>query len=270
MTPVQKAVKYLAIALAVFLIFGIISGIMSAVGAIFGVFQTDGVTDELTVYEVSEQVTELEIEVNAANFTIKTADRFSVESNLKYLTVEEKDGTLVIKDRKKNGVRFDNPVLTLYVPKETVFEYVTITTGAGKLQIDLLSTNELQLTLGAGEVKIDKLCAQQSATIEGGTGAITIRDGSLTDLELQMGVGQLDMTAALYGDSFMQLGVGQTDLTVLCAKEQYSIEIEKGLGSITVDRTSVDGDYHFGDGEDRLEIEGGIGSINLKFAPTEE
>ncbi len=100
MTAAQKAIKYLAAAFAVFLIVGIFVGIFSAVGYLLGVFEEDGVTEDITVYTVSSDVTALEIEISAANLSIITGDRFSVESNLKYLTVEEKNGTLILKDRK--------------------------------------------------------------------------------------------------------------------------------------------------------------------------
>lgn len=269
MTTAQKTVKYLAIALALLLIVGIFSGIMTAAGAILGVFEEDGVSKDMTVYQVSGDVTALEIEVSAADLSIRLADGYSVESNLKYLTVEEKDGTLVIKDQKKNGLRFDNPVLILYIPKDTVFEQANVTTGAGRLRIETLSAKKLGLTLGAGEAVIEHLYVETSAEIEGGTGAITVSDGSLTDLQIEMGVGQLDMTAALYGSCSFHLGVGETNLTVLRAKEQYFVELEKGIGSITVDRQTVDGDCKLGDGKDRIEIEGGIGAIRLLFDANE-
>lgn len=268
MTAAQKAIKYLAVAFAVFLIVSIFGGIFSAVGYLFGVFEEDGVTEDITVYTVSSDVTALKIEISAANLSIKTGDRFSVESNLKYLTVEEKNGTLILEDRKKNGLRFDNPVLTLYVPKDTLFAQADITTGAGRLQADVLSAEHLNLTLGAGEVKIDKLSAQTSADIEGGTGAITILDGSLTDLQLEMGVGQLNLTAALYGTCEMQLGVGETDIKVLRARELYRINVEKGIGSISIDGETVRDDTKLGDGDDSIEIEGGIGAIKLQFSDT--
>ncbi len=159
-------------------------------------------------------------------------------------------------------------MLTLYVPKDAVFSQADITTGAGRLQADVLSAEHLNLTLGAGEVKIDKLYALTSADIEGGTGAITILDGSLTELQLEMGVGQLNLTAALYGTCEMQLGIGETDIKVLRARELYRINVEKGIGSISIDGETVRDDTKLGDGDDSIEIEGGIGAIKLQFSDT--
>ena len=47
-----------------------------------------------------------------------------------------------------------------------------------------------------------------------------------------------------------------------------SIPIEKGLGNITVDGTSVSNIKEQGNGNNSIEVSGGIGAINLKFQDT--
>ena len=137
MTTFQKVVKYLAFALAIFLVVAIISGILSAIGLFGGLFDGEDLTGELKTYPVNGEIRNLEIEVNAADLCIKEGDAFSVESNLKKLKVEEKNGHLTVKDTAKNSIwgsgSYKDPVLTIYVPKGTVFENIELTTGAGRL-----------------------------------------------------------------------------------------------------------------------------------------
>lgn len=231
----------------------------------FGFFGGDAVTEDVKTYTVSTDISALEVKINAADFAIKQGERFFVESNLKYLTVEDKNGILTIKETKKFGITYTGAVLTLYLPADTVLEKANITTGAGRLTIDYLSADTMNLELGAGEVKIDTLIAASDADIDGGAGKITISGGALHNLDLDMGVGQLNLSSALTGESELDLGVGESNITVIGNKEDYKLDIEKGIGNITVDGTGVSNIKAQGNGSNSIVLSGGIGAIHLKF-----
>ena len=269
MTTFQKAVKYLAMAFAIFLTVSIIGGILSMFGLFGGYFGGDAVTDDIKTYTVSSDIKSLEVKINAADFTIKQGDSFSVESNLKYLTVEDKNGVLTIRDTKKFIRTYTGAVLTLYIPADTVFDKANITTGAGRLTVDNLSADTMNFELGAGEVAIDTLVASSDIDINGGAGKITISGGALHNLDLDMGAGQLNLTSALTGESDFDLGVGESNITVIGNKNDYKLDIERGLGNITVDGTSVSNIKGQGNGNNDIEISGGIGAINLKFGKSD-
>ena len=269
MTTFQKAVKYLAMAFAIFLTVSIIGGILSMFGLFGGFFGGDAVTDDIKTYTVSSDIKSLEVKINAADFTIKQGDSFSVESNLKYLTVEDKNGVLTIRDTKKFIRTYTGAVLTLYIPADTVFDKANITTGAGRLTVDNLSADTMNFELGAGEVAIDTLVAASDIDINGGAGKITISGGALHNLDLDMGAGQLNLTSALTGESDFDLGIGESNITVIGNKNDYKLDIEKGLGNITVDGTSVSNIKGQGNGNNDIEISGGIGAINLKFGKSD-
>ena len=104
------------------------------------------------------------------------------------------------------------------------------------------------------------------ADIEGGAGRITVSGGAMEDLELEMGVGQLNLTSALTGNCKLDLGVGESNITLIGSKEDYKLDLEKGIGSITVDGTSVSDYGSSGNGANRVDISGGIGAIHVRFA----
>ena len=141
MTTFQKVIRYLAMALAIFLTVSIIGGILGAVGLFGGLFDDDAVLGDAKTYTVSGSITKLEVEINAADFTIKQAEAFSVESNLKHLTVKEENDVLKIEENKRLGITYNDAMLILYIPANTIFETVDITTGAGRLTADALSTD---------------------------------------------------------------------------------------------------------------------------------
>ena len=265
MTPFQKTVKYIAMAFAIFLTVSIIGGVLSMFGLFSGFFDGDAVTEDIKTYSVSSEIRSLEIKINAADFTIKQGESFSVESNLKYLTVEDNNGVLTIKETKKFGSTYTGAVLTLYVPADTTFDKANIITGAGRFTVDCLSADNMNFELGAGEVTIGSLAAVKSADIEGGAGKITIADGTLHNLDLKMGIGQLNLTAALTGDCSLEAGVGEMNITLLGSKGDYKLELEKGIGSISVDGDNISNDRDIGNGINEVDIHGGIGAINVKF-----
>ena len=274
MTTLQKVIKYLALAFAIFLTVSIVGGILSAVGLLGSLFSDDDaewgdVIGETKTYTVSSEISDLNIQINAADFYIKEGNGFSVESNLKNLEVDEKNGCLTLKDLTKiklNGSNaYENAVLTISVPVGTVFDNVNITTGAGRFTVDSLSAASIGFELGAGDVTISKLIAEKSANIEGGAGRITISDGAIKNLDLEMGLGQLNLTSALTGDCNLDSGVGEMNVTLLGSKDDYELDIEKGIGNITVDGKNVTDFGSSGNGANEVDIHGGVGAINVRF-----
>ena len=265
MTALQKVIKYLAIAFAVFLVVSIVSGILSAVRLLGGFAPGDAVADEVKTYSVTNQIHDLNIRINAADLCIKEGETFLVESNLKHLKVQDKDGVLNVEETTKFSRTYNGAVLTVYVPAETIFDRAVLVTGAGRLTVDRLSANVLELELGAGEVSVGYLSAQKYANIEGGAGRVTVSDGALRELDLEMGVGQLNLTAALTGECELDLGVGESNITLIGEQDDYRLDLEKGLGTITVDGKQVSDPGSSGNGPNSVEINGGVGAVRVTF-----
>ena len=226
---------------------------------------SSAVMKEMRVYPVESEVRSLKIQIGAADFTIVESDAVSVESNLKYLSVTEKGGVLSVIDKAKKSAEYEDSVLVLYLPTDRVYESVEITTGAGRLTADTLHTKVLELKLGAGQTEISNLIVESEADIRGGVGEIKIADGQIRDLDLEMGVGELNLTSTLLGDAKLTFGVGESDLTLLGSEDDYRIDLKKGIGGITMDGKSVSGSGKFGNGQNSVEMHGGIGAIHLQF-----
>lgn len=230
-----------------------------------GCTKENAVLDETKAYQVQNQISSLNIQLNAADFKIEKGDAFLVESNLKYLSVSEKNGVLTIVDNAKSNSSYTDATLTLYVPSGIIFDSIDIETGAAKMNVDTLSANTIELVLGAGNVQIGMLNASSGASIKGGAGKINVVSGIINNLDIEVGAGKLDLTARVLGDSEFEFGVGESNITLIGNKEEYKVDIEKGIGSITIDGSVVTGTSSIGNGSNCIDIEGGVGAINLKF-----
>lgn len=266
MTSFQKVIKYCAIVFAIILTVSIIGGILRAVASITFIFGGRDAAGDMKIYNISKTIDELDIDISAANFEIQTDDDFRIESNHKYLSVLEKNGKLKISENKSIWTSYSGTVkIIIYIPESTIFNNVKIVTGAGKVTFSKLNTETLDLELGAGEASIDSLTAEESADIDGGAGKVTISGGALNNLDLDMGVGGFDLTSRLSGDCDLDYGVGSAELTLLGDKDDYRIEIDKGLGNATIDGKEMRDGEIYGNGENKIYIDGGVGKIEIKF-----
>jgi hypothetical protein len=119
--------------------------------------------------------------------------------------------------------------------------------------------------LGAGKVQFECLNAYTDADIIGGAGEITIASGTLNNLTLEMGVGELNLSIALLGNSDLEFGVGNSKLTLIGNKEDYRVDVKKGIGSISVDGKNVSDFGSSGNGQNNIKVQGGVGAVDIVF-----
>lgn len=268
MKEVQKVIKYLAIAFALFLTFSIVSGIMQGVSFIGNLLDDDksSITEKLNALEINNNSLLLDIKVSSSNIKIIQGDTLKAETNNKYINSRQDKNKLYITEKKHNWFYHNkNNELIVYVPTNFVFDGVAIEAGAGKVDIETLSTKRLYLDLGAGKAKINNLMVSNEAEINGGAGEIVIDSSDIHNLDLDMGVGKLSLTSKLTGNNKIDSGIGKVDLSLIGTLEDYQITLDKGLGSTTIDGNKMNDDTTYGTGSNRLDIEGGIGSINIEF-----
>lgn len=274
MTTAQKVIKYLATAFAVFLIITIISAILSggyALLSALGLIHTnkDIVTENLKVIskEVKE-VTTLKIDLAYTNLDIKTGDDFKVETNNSNITFEENNGSVKIKEENRNWLKNDNisSNLIICIPEDMIaIDETKIQTGAGKINIEKLNTQSLYLELGAGDVYIENVIATGETKIDGGVGKTELKYCEINNLKANLGMGEFTFSGKLIGKSEIDSGVGAINIDLIDNKNNYKIDVSKGLGNVTLDGQKLETDRVYGIGENYLDIDGGIGEIKIDF-----
>ncbi len=239
--------------------------ILCAAGFFWRVMFYNAAAKEAQFYTVTSEINSLCVNINAADITLRQGEAFSVESNVKHLTVKDEGGLLSIKDTKKFFANYNNATLIITIPIDTVFESAELKTGAGRFSVDTLSAKTLDCDFGAGEVKIGSLSVSSSAEIDGGAGEITISGGSIHNLDFDMGVGRINLTSLLTGECDLTLGVGESNVTLLGSKDHYTLDISKAIGNIHVDGDNISHAAGLGSGQNKVKLSGGIGTVNVKF-----
>ncbi len=67
----------------------------------------------------------------------------------------------------------------------------------------------------------------------------------------------------LTGKSKIDSGIGAVNIDLMDNKSNYTIDISKGLGNVTIDGQKVETDRVYGSGLNYLEVNGGIGEIKI-------
>lgn len=270
MTELQRVIKYLAIAFAIVLAVSIVFGMIGAIGMIFGLGRDDMLLEESVNINISQSITALNIDVEAAELSIVEGDSFSLSSNIKDLRVNEENGELSIVHKHKNGIKIGIHAskageIVLTVPSGVSFDKVEIDAGAGDINISSLVANTVSFDFGAGKVSINHIEVTDWADIDTGAGMLSIGDGSIKNLDLDLGVGKTVLKASLVGRSDIDCGVGATELKLLGNREDYTLIVNSGIGSISIDGDYANGNSTFGNGANVVNIDGGVGSIDITF-----
>jgi len=273
MTSTQKLIKYCALAFAAFLIAIIIGGIARAVLGIGEAIFGESAKMDKYVYLVEESnlskldSPKLIIETKATNIKIIKGGTFSVQTNNKNINYYPGDEEIKIKDKSKNGFNLGSvsTELIIEIPKAHTFDKISIESGAGKININEVEIPKLEIELGSGSLTIDDTIVNKVTEIEGGAGSITINNSKMSNLDLEIGTGSFKYSGDILGTSNIESGIGSTTINLTGKKEDYQFRLEKGAGSITVDGEKVSDDGVIGDGENRISIEGGIGSITINY-----
>lgn len=234
MTTAQKIIKYLAIAFAIFLIITIISTILSVTVALSGILglknaiENSNNAEMITTTFENAEVHTLNIDITATNLTIKQGEILKIETDNSNINYKQSNQELQIKEKDYKWFSYNNveKELILYIPEDLEFEKVRINVGVGK---------------------------------------VTISSGTINDLDFDMGIGEANISANLVGKNEINAGVGELNIKLQGAKDSYKIKADKGIGAIKIDGKETTNGEVYGDGENQIDIDGGIGSINIKF-----
>lgn len=279
MSTVQKVIKALAMALAVFIIFCIISAISGVICSIAGINKLFSWFDEETITTVTteektfniEEINNLKIGSSIENVEIITGDEFRVvtQNVPESYRCEVEDGTLVIDSNVSNSkIKLnEDALIKVYVPEDFIFTNVELNLGVGETRISYLKTDTLELNCGAGEVDVKYIEANESANISCGVGEFDIENSKLSNLEFNAGVGEVSITSELKGECNIETGIGEIEITLRNFDENLGkIITEKGLGELKVNRRDYSENQEFGVGNDTIiNIKGGVGEIDIEY-----
>lgn len=87
----------------------------------------------------------------------------------------------------------------------------------------------------------------------------------MNNLKANLGMGEFVFNGKITGKSEIDSGVGAINIDLMDNKKNYTIDVSKGLGNVTLDGQKLEMDRVYGTGENYLDIDGGIEEIKIEF-----
>lgn len=215
-------------------------------------------TDDNT--ETFEGIRELEIDVHGGLIEIVEGDTepgvIRVESSdwsrgVRLNIQKDADGTLSIKTKKAIRGWHNNMFGRIYIviPEEMNFEEVSISIGAGELNIENIRAGSLDVEAGVGEIDIQNFTTEE-LDAECGAGSIYLQGEAKQEIDINCNVGNVDYTAA---GSF----------------NDYNYDLKCSVGEIELDGVTYTGlgrEKKIEQGQAReMNIECSVGSVTVNF-----
>lgn len=277
MNEFQKVIKYLAMAFAIFLAVTIIGGISTAIFAFTGVFNGAKASgNTIDINKSFDDVKSVSIDHGIGTLRVKVGESDKVEiiaNNVdENYTIEKSfSGTLIMKNKTRYwfwnrfGTHDFKSDVTVYLPKDFVAEKFEVNAGAGNVSIEGLKTKKLVIDGGAGDIKGNNIVSH-SVKLDGGLGNIILKQVELNDTTIDSGVGNIDIEGLLLGKTEIDCGLGNLDLKLKGTVDEYNIKVDKGLGNCRINGEKYS-DIHWNNKttENVLDIDGGVGNINIDF-----
>lgn len=283
MSALQKVIKYGAIVFGLYLVFIILSVIISVIVALFGIsvgldgwntYSSKNNDYVSTFDEIYDNVDNLSIKLDVSKLNIKTGDKFRVEvtnpTNEFYCDVE--GDTLKIMDKRSGFNLFFSydvvPEIVVYIPEGQYFDDITIQNGVNETYIQKLIARKIDIDTGVGKFIIGDIRAD-ILDIDGGAGEAVLENSVINELNLVAGVGKFVLNSEINKQAKIEAGVGQLVVNLYGGMDKYRVKTSTGLGALFVDDKKVQNDQVIGDGDNYIKVEAGVGEVSVNFIDKE-
>lgn len=233
MTEMQKIIKYCALALAIFLIFIIVTTIANVGYNILE--KTDLINNSnskllknnIVISNNESEIREIDIDIKSSNIILKTAKNFKVETNNKDIKYSYEDGKVLIKQNNVNKWYFNknnNSKLIFYIPSEISLEKINLNNNVGDVKIDFEKISNLNIDLDVGDIFVKSM---------------------------------------LSGKNIIKSNIGDINLELSLKQEDYKFEFDKDIGEVKLNNNKIKRDRITGNSNNNLKIKTNIGDIKI-------
>ncbi len=258
MTQFEKAIKTIAIVIAVFVVIVIIGGIVTAVVAITSIFSSE---------KAGEMFADGAKKAVESTVTLINVDEDFDVSEIDNLEVINSIGTVTICHTNTD---------TIHVSGKNLNEPSMIEMRGSTLYVESAAVNVELFGIKLGEkineedigikIEIPEDFEFDSVYLENGMGSLTVDEITAETLRISSGMGGLNCKNISAETTKLDAGVGNIDMEFVGTMNDYDMNLNPGLGSITVGGVRQSQIKHTNrDANNSIKIDGGAGKIIIEF-----
>lgn len=228
MTTFQKSIKYLTLVFAVCLTVFIVSIIFDVAIEIVDNFSGSGdkVVSSTTTYENIDSI-KVDMGLGDVIVRVEGEELIIIANELLGFETKEQDGKLKIETGSKTWGSKGNASLEIIIPENSIIELLEIEVGVGKC---------------------------------------TVSDLKAIKADFDMGVGNLEGSTLEIEDCKINFGIGDVELDFIGNVEDYSVILDKGLGSAKVSGEKYsESEFKNKSAKNKIDADCGVGAIEINF-----
>lgn len=147
---------------------------------------------------------------------------------------------------------------------------LTIHAGTASIEADQIMAENVDIEVDAGELTVEgSVYANKDTSVTVGAGRADIDYLSTGKLELECGMGETNLSLDAQDDVSISCGMGEVNLKLYGTEESFNYDLECGIGEMRVGSSSYSGlgsSRTIDNGADKkLEAECGVGQMNIQF-----
>lgn len=188
---------------------------------------------------------------------------FSVKQDGTTLVIEDQ--------RTDTNLHDDSLSVTIYLPKDKEFQSVDIQSNAGSINLDSkLLADEMNLQIDGGTLYASNLTINGTITVTVGAGEVDMDQLTAENLTADIGAGELSIDTAVLKNLSANCGIGTMEMYLTDASEDdYNYNISCGLGEVVLDDetySALSNQKVISNGSNQnISIECGVGDVELTF-----
>ena len=201
------------------------------------------------------------IDVNNTDIKINKGSNFSCKTNNPFVNCELLGNKVVISEKRNINVR-NNYYITLVVPEAKMYNNIIIESDNSYIDINYLYAEVIDIETEKGSINFDYIKSTKKTELSLNSGDININDGIINDFEVESNSGDNNISAKIEGNISFELNTGSLNMNLKNNLEEFSFEIEKGIGDILINNELYkSGNY--GNGSKIIDIESLNGTIKI-------
>ena len=222
---------------------------------------------------VSEVVADISIEAGGCSFTVQDSmdENIYVEGkNTGKFQAYTEDGKLYVRTTTGSKIwnQLEGSEITLYLPCDYSYSDVSIELGAGILQMERLTAEEIDLDLGAGQIVGDDV---KAGKLKGsvGAGEMKLNNIDVSELSLEVGLGNIEVKGNVTEKADLDCSMGNLNLDLDGKKEDFNFDIEGAMGNLKIGNESysglADSRRIHNDADKKIKVSCAMGNVTIQF-----
>ena len=234
----------------------------------------------------TQEITSLDFQIDYGHVKVLEGEKFSIDADGLYedgrFESVVKDGVWTIRERSHSQVNFFGlrlPVISIFgerfepdieitLPKDFTAKNMRLELGAVRLEAGDLRSETGSFTIGTGEAFIKQLEVTEKSSFDVGAGYMELDRVDLKNITVDCGVGYINLEGIVTGKNEITCGVGKVRMDLEGDIEDYSYDIQSGIGNVTVNGKNYFGSVDRSSYKEFLgsfDMECGIGNITLEI-----